>query len=76
MKYIIIVILVIIMLVTYFKYIKVEHFDIPLINPYSLYLHQDITQREDTWNLAHAKKLYYYDNVVPYRFKDYQNFSM
>ena len=69
MKYIIIIILIIILFYLYSN--KIENFEIPLIDPYSLYLHQDITQREKTWNLAHNKKLYYYDNVVPYDFINY-----
>ncbi len=70
MKYIIIIILIIVLVAICFKN-KKEHFDIPLIDPYSLYLHQDISLRENTWNMEHSKKLYYYDNVEPYHFKDY-----
>jgi tetrahydromethanopterin S-methyltransferase subunit E len=34
---------------------KVEHFDIPLIDPYSVYLHADTTRRESIWREDHKK---------------------
>lgn len=69
MIYIIIISLTILIII-WLSIKKVENFGIPLIDPYSVYLHADISKREDIWKLAHTKKLYYYDNIVPYHFKE------
>lgn len=68
MKYIIILVLAIVLI--YLTKYNVENFAIPIINPYSLYLHKDITRRAELWRLCHSKKLYYYDNVTPQHFKE------
>lgn len=68
MTYIIILLLILILLLS-INYRR-ENFGIPCIDPYSLYLHANITRREDIWQNAHKKKLYYYDNVVPYHFTE------
>ena len=41
-----------------------------IVDPYSIYLHKDISQKEDWWNYDHNRKLYYYDNMVPQRYKE------
>ena len=69
MEYIIII-LILVIVVLMFSNDKVEKFEIPIINPYSLDLHADASLREDLWNFAHTRKLYYYDNVVPFHFKE------
>lgn len=69
MKYIIIILIVILLFAVLNSY-KRENFAIPVIDPYSLILHADATRREDVWNEAHTHKLYYYDNIVPYHFKE------
>lgn len=69
MTYIIIILLLILLISLSLNY-KTENFAIPIIDPYSLYLHADTTRREDIWNEAHTRKLYYYDNIVPYHFKE------
>ena len=47
-----------------------ETFAIPIIDPYSLFLHADATRREEIWRLAHTKKLYYYTNAVEEKWKE------
>jgi hypothetical protein len=69
MTYLIIILLIILIILLSINY-KRENFAIPCIDPYSLYLHADATRREEIWQLAHKKKLYYYDNIVPQHFKE------
>jgi hypothetical protein len=61
---------ILLLIIYYYKY-KVEKFAIPYIDPYSLYLHADITKKEETWRRQHRRKLYYYDDIIPQRFKDF-----
>ena len=69
-----IIIIALILLIIYLSTYNVENFElqlqIPLVDDYSLKLHDEITKREETWRLAHNKKLYYYDYVEPQHFKD------
>ena len=39
--------------------------DLSYIDPNCVYLWKDISEKEDWWNKTHAKKLYYYDDMVP-----------
>jgi hypothetical protein len=59
-----IIILIFILLLTYIWICKkeVEGFAIPIIDPYSLYLHADATRREELWRLAHR------DNTIMSKF--------
>lgn len=41
-----------------------------IVDPYSLYLHQDIMTKADWWNATHRRKLYYYHNMVPQHYKE------
>lgn len=41
-----------------------------IVNPFSLYLHDDIMKKADWWNATHRRKLYYYHNMVPQHYKE------
>ena len=41
-----------------------------IVDPYSLYLHDDISNREDWWHHTHTKNMYYYHNMVPIHYKE------
>ena len=45
--------------------------DLSYIDPNPPYLWADISEKEDWWNKTHAKKLYYYADMVPPYMKDY-----
>ena len=45
--------------------------DLSYIDPNSLYLWADISEKEDWWNKTHGRKLYYYNDMVPPYYKDY-----
>ena len=70
MRIIVVAVMLLLLWMLFSRVGQVEGFEIPLINPYSLYLHDDITRRERLWNRCHSKKLYYYANVEPQRFKE------
>lgn len=35
-----------------------------IVDPYSLFLHKDISEKADWWNYLHNQKLYYYRDYV------------
>jgi len=52
-----------------------ENFESPIVtlsivDPYSIWLHEDATNREDWWHHTHSKKFYYYHNMVPFNYKE------
>lgn len=44
--------------------------NLSIVDPYSLYLHDDISNREDWWHRTHTKNMYYYHNMVPIHYKE------
>ena len=44
--------------------------NLSIVDPYSLYLHDDISNREDWWHHIHTKNMYYYHNMVPIHYKE------
>ena len=44
--------------------------NLTIIDPYSIYLHRDISKKEDWWNKTHARQLYYYRDYVPTIFQE------
>jgi len=60
-------------ILTYKKeYVKPNNFIkyLSIIDPYSLYLHKNISEKEDWWNKTHARKLYYYRDYIPQFYKE------
>lgn len=41
-----------------------------IVDPYSIFLHRNISEKEDQWNYGHSRKLYYYRDLVPQRYKE------
>ena len=41
-----------------------------IVDPYSLYLFKDISEKEAWWNKTHARKFYYYRDYVPPYYKE------
>ena len=41
-----------------------------IVDPFSLALHKDISEKADRWNYNHNRKLYYYRDLVPIRYKE------
>ena len=68
---IIIILLLLLLLIMFLKRSQ-ENFaqHLTIVDPYSLYLHKDISEKEDWWNYDHNRKLYYYHNMVPQRYKE------
>ena len=73
---IIIFLIIILLAVTILYYSHIENFDpnpgsyLSIVDPFSLYLFQDISAKEDWWNVTHQRKLYYYRDYVPQYYKD------
>jgi len=55
-----IIIILIIILVLIFVNLSYEPFVTTIIDPYSVYLHKKISEKENLWNLMHTIKLYDY----------------
>lgn len=77
MKIILIILLIIIILLALFNFNKYnESFNpnpgsyLSIVDPYSLYLFKDISEKEDWWNKTHSRKFYYYHNYVPQYYKE------
>ncbi len=64
---ILILLLIFIILLLIITYNKKEYFNgayMSIVDPYSLYLHKDISAKADWWNYIHNRKLYYYRDYV------------
>lgn len=63
----ILIIIITILILIYLKSFKNETFVsyLSIVDPFSLYLHKNITEKEDWWNETHAKNFYYYQDYVP-----------
>lgn len=44
--------------------------NLTIVDPYSIYLYDDITEKQNWWNVTHSKKLYYYHDYVPQYLKE------
>lgn len=44
--------------------------NLTIVDPYSLYLHQNIMEKADWWDQTHSRKLYYYHDMVPQHYKE------
>lgn len=69
----IIILLIFLIIVIMFLLKRHENFSgeyMSIVDPYSLYLWADISAREDLWNYDHTRKLYYYRDMVPQRYKE------
>lgn len=71
-----IIILLAIIILYHLYYFHIENFNpnpgsyLSIVDPFSLYLFQDISAKEDWWNVTHQRKLYYYRDYVPQYYKD------
>ncbi|ARF10080.1 hypothetical protein Indivirus_12_8 [Indivirus ILV1] len=66
---IIILLLLVILFLIIMAYSRIENFNendahLSIVDPYSLYLHKDISEKEDWWNYTNNRKLYYYRDYV------------
>ena len=52
------------------KQYKENFVNLSIVDPYSLYLHADISDKEDWWHHTHTKNMYYYHNMVPIHYKE------
>jgi hypothetical protein len=41
-----------------------------IVDPYSLYLHDNIMPKAEWWNDSHRRKFYYYHDYVPQYYKE------
>lgn len=41
-----------------------------IVDPYSIPLHKDISEKADWWNYLHNQKLYYYRDYVDMKYKE------
>jgi hypothetical protein len=69
---IIIMFFIIVSLLILFIYNKNESFvtDLSIVDPYSLFLHKDISDKEDWWHRTHTAKFYYYHDMVPIHYRE------
>ena len=44
--------------------------NLSIVDPFSLYLHNDISNKEDWWHKTHSNKFYYYRDMVPIYYKE------
>ncbi|QKF94513.1 hypothetical protein QKU48_gp1055 [Fadolivirus algeromassiliense] len=73
MNFIIIAVIILaILTLLYFSGPHNESFvaNMSIVDPYSIFLHDGITEKQHWWNVTHAKKLYYYHDYVPITFKE------
>jgi uncharacterized lipoprotein NlpE involved in copper resistance len=45
--------------------------NLSIINPYSLWLHRNISEKERWWNRRGSEKRYYYSDMIDSRYLDY-----
>ncbi len=38
--------------------------NLSIVDPLPVYLHKDISEKEDLWHNTHSRKLYYYNNIT------------
>ena len=74
---IILLVILIMLLVSVFKRnegfdgeICMDEFYPTIVDPYSIFLHKNASEKEDWWNYDHNRKLYYYRNMVSQRYKE------
>lgn len=68
----IILMIICISIMLYNNNINKESFvsNLSYIDPNCIYLHADISEKEDWWNKTHGRKLYYYHDYEPQYMKE------
>ena len=56
------IIIIAILIIAYISMCDRESFinNLSIVDPYSLYLHKDISEKEDWWNILHTKPTIYF----------------
>lgn len=68
--FIIAVFLLFFIMYIYWPYQESFATDLSIVDPFSLYLHKDISEKEDWWHKTHTRKFYYYHDMVPFHYRE------
>jgi len=44
--------------------------NLSIVDPLPVYLHKNISEKEDWWHNTNSRKLYYYSDMIPQHYKE------